>query len=80
MNAAPHTSVPIDDWIRSVEEDRARSSRLGQSVFALPEPRPPTEEERHAAEVIGAQEGARDRGRKKKNWRRRGAERRGRAS
>lgn len=64
-------SVPIDDWLRSVEEDRARSSRLGQAVFALPEPRDPTEEEQRAAQVLGVQEAGRDRGRKKKNWRRR---------
>lgn len=73
-------SVPFDDWLRSAEKQRARASRLGRGFFSLPEGREPTEEEQRAAAVLGVQEAGRDRGRKKKNWRRRDAEGRGRAS
>lgn len=66
-------SVPIDDWLRSMEEGRAHSSRLGQSVFALPKSRAPTEEERRDAELANVQEAARETG-----WRRAAARRTGR--
>jgi len=65
------STLPVDEWIRGVEDARANSSAAGRAFFALPSTREPAEKERADAERIAFQEAARRRARTKKRWRER---------
>ncbi len=66
------STLPVDAWIREVEERRASSSEVGRRYFLVPgTPHEPSAEERRQAALIEIQEVARERARRKREWRER---------